>query len=126
MQDHRRRHVSHVLSNELSFLRLGGYGRPFRRQWRPTLVFRDSPLCVNFDSSPSQQSCERCPVFEFIPEDKRQTFVPCHHIPLNPEGETIASLYRNGTQEQLDRTVRNWLEATIDKLQQEKNSHEHS
>lgn len=119
MQERRNRHILQVLSNELAFLRLGGYGRPFRSPWRPTLIFRDSPSCLNFNSSAPHQLCERCALFQFVPEDKRQAFSPCHHIPLNSEGETIASLYQNGTQEKLDKTLRNWLEATIDKLQRE-------
>jgi hypothetical protein len=117
----RNRHTLQVLSNELSFLRLGGYGRPFRGQWRPTLMFRDSPLCLNFESGGPQQRCRRCPLFEFVPEDKRQAFIPCHHIALDEQGETVARMYQNGTQEKLDETVRKWLEATIDKLQREEN-----
>jgi len=58
---------------------------------------------------------------EFVPEDKRQAFIPCHHIALNGQGVTIAMLYQHGTQQKLDETVRKWLEATIDKLQREEN-----
>jgi len=46
---------------------------------------------------------------------------PCHQIALNEQGDTVASLYQNGTQEQLDQAVRKWLEATVDKLQREEN-----
>lgn len=119
MQDHRIEKLCKLLSEELSFLELGGYGRAFRSQWRPTLIFRDSPLCLNFDYSAPPQPCERCPLFQFVPEEKRQTFTPCHHIPLNAEGDTPASLYRSGTQEQLDVAVRKWLQDTIDKLREE-------
>ena len=121
MQSRRIRHTLQLLGNELSFLRLGGYGRPFRSQWRPTLIFRDSPVCMNFESGAPHQPCERCPLFEFVPEEKRQTFMPCHHIALNERGDTVASLSQNGTQEQLDKAVRHWLEATIDKLRREEN-----
>ena len=99
----------------------GGYRRPFRSQWRPTLIFRDSPTCVNFESCAPHQPCERCPLFEFIPEGKRMALAPCHQIALNEQGDTVASLYQNGTQEQLDQAVRKWLEATVDKLQREEN-----
>lgn len=121
MQNPRAGHTLQLLSNELSFLRLAGYGRSFRSQWRPTLIFRDSPTCINFDSRGIHQPCQRCPLIEFTPEDKRTAFIPCHHIPLNQEGQTVASLYQNGTQEQLDDAVRKWLEFTIDKLQGEEN-----
>ena len=106
-----------VVCCELQFLNLGGYGRPFRSQWRPTLIFRDSPICLNFDSGAPLQPCERCSLFQFIPEEKRNFHVPCHFIPLNQRGETVASIYQTGTQEDLDAAVRAWLEATIKKSQ---------
>ena len=83
MRERRNRQIVQALRNELSFLRLRGYGLPFGNQWRPTLIFRDSPLCMNFDSSAPHQPCERCPLFEFVPIDKRQAFMPCHQIALN-------------------------------------------
>ncbi len=126
MQDRRCRCTLQVLDNELLFLKLGGYGRPFRSEWRPTLIFRDSPTCLNFESGAPHQPCERCPLFEFIPEDRRKTLMPCHQIPLDSEGATVASLYQHGTQQQLDKAVRNWLEAAIEKLQREENNHERS
>jgi len=115
-----------LLCCELSFQRVGGYGHPFRGNWRPTLIFRDSPLCLNFESGVPHQPCERCALFEFIPEDKRKTLMPCHHIPLNNEGDTVASLYHGSTQEKLDETVQSWLESTIDKVQREENNHARS
>jgi hypothetical protein len=39
-----------ALKAELEFLDNGGYGRPFRSGWRPTLLLRDSPICPNFGS----------------------------------------------------------------------------
>lgn len=122
MPDNRRRNTLQLLANELSFLRLGGYGRPFRSHWRPTLIFRDSPTCLNFDSGAPIQPCERCPLFQFIPEAKHNCRVPCHSIPLNERAETIASMYETGTQQQLDNAVRRWLEATIKKLEREEKS----
>ncbi len=123
MPDDRRRNTLQLLVNELSFLKGGGYGRPFRSQWRPTLMFRDSPICLNFDSGAPLQPCERCSLFEFIPEAKRNDRVPCHSIPLNEPGDTITSMYEVGSQQQLDNAVHRWLEATIQKLgREEKNN----
>jgi len=112
----------HLVSCEFLFLNSGGYGHPFRSHWRPTLIFRDSPICLNFDSGAPVQPCERCPLFQFIPEDKRNCRIPCHFIPLNERGETIALMYQSGTQEKLDTAVRGWLEATIKKLEREEKS----
>lgn len=114
--------TSHVLRCELLFLNSGGYGHPFRSHWRPTLLFRDSPICLNFDSGAPVQPWERCPLFQFIPETKRNRRIPCHFIPLNERRETIDLMYQNGTQERLDTAVRGWLEATIKKLQGEEKS----
>jgi hypothetical protein len=42
----------------------------------------------------------------------------CRYIPLNPAGETVDSLYRTGTQEELERALRSWLMATIQELEE--------
>ena len=112
----------HVVRCELLFLDSGGYGHPFRSHWRPTLLFRDSPICLNFDSGAPAQPCECCPLFQFIPEAKRNCGIPCHFIPLNERGDTIDLMYQSGTQEKLDTAVRGWLEATIKKLEGEEKS----
>ena len=113
MRDHR---TLQLLACELSFLKAGGYGHPLRGGWRPTLIFWDSPVCLNFDSGAPHQPCERCAFFDFVPEKDRDTLIPCHYIPLNSRGDTVHSLYRHASQEILDNAVRNWLEATIEEL----------
>ena|SRR5579864_5591665 len=106
-----------LLCGELSFLKIGGYGRQFRHSnWRPTRLFRDSPLCPNFEPDAPRQPCERCPLFQFVPQEKREKSLPCHHIPMNENGDTIASLYRKGDQARMDEAVKRWLEATIEEL----------
>lgn len=119
MRDHR---TLQLLSCELSFVKMQGYGYALRNAWRPTLIFWDSPVCLNFDSGAPHQPCERCVFFDFIPENKRDALIPCHHIPLNSKGDTIYSLYRKGTQDTLDDAVRTWLEATITHLREEEKS----
>jgi hypothetical protein len=39
--------------------------------------------------------------------------VPCHHIPLNAEGVTIADLEERNDQQALEEAVRGWLEQMI-------------
>lgn len=58
----------HVVRCELLFLNSGGYGNPFRSHWRPTLIFRDSPICLNFDSSAPFQPCEAVHCFNSFPK----------------------------------------------------------
>jgi len=114
-----------ALKHELTFLDQHGYGQQFRSSWRPTLLFRDSPICVNFNSSDPIRPCTACRLFQFIPEESRSAFIPCHCIPLNKNDETIAKLYKAGTQQQLDTAYRQWLLRTIQELEERKEaSHE--
>lgn len=41
----------------------------------------------------------------------------CRYIPLNSAGESVESLYRTGTQQELEAAVRTWLLATIQELE---------
>ena len=47
---------------------------------------------------------------------------PCRHIVLNERGETIDSLYRQGTEEELELAVIEWLRNTIQALDSEMDS----
>ncbi len=98
-----------VLRDEAAFFDAEGYGKAFRSQWRPTLLLRDSPACINYRDSGQQNSCRDCPLFSMVPAEQQASLIPCHHIQLNPQGETIADLYTQGTQELLDQRYRNWL-----------------
>ena len=113
------RNLLDVLKFELEFLEQGGYGRLPREAWRPRFIFEDSPTCMNF-SSKDREPCEECLLMQFVPEDARTEQVPCIHIPLAPTGETIASLYRTGTQQELEEALGAWLRATIKRLEGEK------
>jgi hypothetical protein len=44
--------------------------------------------------------------------------VPCHHIPLNPKGETAETLGKN--QLKLEEALENWLRGTIRRIEQER------
>src|SRR5437762_1144613 len=115
-----------ILKRELDFFDTNGYGLPFRSSWRPTLLFRDSSVCLNFSSSQPLQPCSNCRLFKFVPVTQCATLMPCHHIPLNRNGDTIASLYRSGTQQQLDAAFHQWLRSTIEKSEKKETAHEDS
>lgn len=100
-----------TLKTELAFFDAGGYGKPFRSGWRPTLLLRDSPACINFNATGRQASCNQCPFFSLVPAADRDAILPCHHIPLDAQGNTIAGMYRKGTQKELDERYHNWLTA---------------
>jgi hypothetical protein len=105
-----------ILRNEVAFFDAGGYGRPFRSNWRPTLLLRDSPACINYRDSGRQNSCHECPLFSLVAAGQQDRLIPCHYIPLNSQGETITALYARGPQELLDQLYRNWLQEKIQDL----------
>lgn len=109
-----------VLREELAFLEQGGYRETGRAAWRPQFIFQDSPTCLNFDPTKPLRPCSECPLMQFVPEQERTKRVPCRYIPLDKSGETIDSLYRCGTQEETEEALREWLKATIMRLEREK------
>ena len=113
------RDLLEVLKFELEFLEQGGYGRLPRESWRPRFIFEDSPTCMNFNSK-DREPCEECLLMQFVPEDARTEQVPCTHIPLSLHGETLNSLYRTGTQQEIEDALGTWLRATIQRLEAEK------
>ena len=113
------RDLLEVLKFELEFLEQGGYGRLPREAWRPRFVFEDSPTCMNFNSK-DREPCEECLLMQFVPQEARTEQTPCVHIPLSPAGETIASLYRTGTQQELEEALGDWLRSTIRRVEAER------
>ena len=104
--------ILQVLEHELEFSEQGGYHAP--DSWRPSLVFEDSPTCLRTLAS----NCAdlNCALLRFVPPEHRTRPGACRHIPLNSAGESVESLYRTGTQQELEAAVRTWLLATIQEL----------
>jgi hypothetical protein len=102
-----------VLKAELEFLNRGGYTKP---SWRPQFIFEDSPSCLNYGRNQNRRPCSECVLMQFVPSDKREERVPCRFILLNDRGDTVNSLYRSGTQEELESALREWLMRQIEKL----------
>ena len=111
------RDILEVLKFELAFLEQGGYGRSVRTPWKPTSVFQDSLTCLNFGEKEKVHPCSECLLIDFVPAQERQAEVPCHHIPLNLGGETVNSVNRYDNQQELEEKVRDWLRATIQRLE---------
>lgn len=88
---HFNRRLLQALREERDFFYSGGYGLPFRSAWRPTLLFRDSPTRINFSSPEALNPCQECALFPLVPSQKRNHAIPCHHIVLDSDGNTIAS-----------------------------------
>src|SRR6202035_4977652 len=108
-----------VLMFELEFLEQGGYGRLPRESWRPRFVFEDSPTCMNFNSK-DREPCSECLLMQLVPAEARKEHTPCIHIPLSLSGETLESLYRTGTQQEIEERLGAWLRTTIHRLEVEK------
>src|SRR5579864_1693763 len=115
-----QRDILEVLKFELSFLEQGGYGRSVRTPWKPTSVFQDSLSCINFNDPERPHPCNECLLYDLVPEQNLEENVPCHFIPLNSNGETIDSMERQYNQLELEEAVKNWLRATIKRLENER------
>ena len=116
-----------ALSHELEFLDKGGYRMPMGHrqplfcmetstEWKDPVFFEDSPIC----SKKRYGACAAvsdCLLKDFVPIERQREPVPCHHLLLNEQGETIESLYRTGTRREMEASLRNWLLKTIERLE---------
>ncbi|HEY7679750.1 MAG TPA: hypothetical protein VIC04_04465 [Terriglobia bacterium] len=106
------------LKLELDILEKGGYApSECEPHWMP-LVFRDSVSCPNLGLEFKVEPCSNCFLMYFVPPEHRLEYNPCHHIPLNERGETVASLSRENNKEALLTALRSWLQSTISKLEE--------
>ena len=108
-----------VLKAELNFVEKGGYGRSPREPWRATLAFEDSPTCMNYDTKENRTPCAECLLMQFVPADKIGERVPCRHIPLTEEGDSLLQLYSGGTEQEIEEALAKWLKKAIAKLEDE-------
>jgi hypothetical protein len=109
-----------ILKAELSFIEKGGYGRSVRTPWKPTSVFQDSLSCINYGYPYRAHPCDECVLDDFVPEARRGAPVPCHHIPLDAEGDTVEGLELEDNQQLLEEKVKTWLRARIKELEDER------
>lgn len=108
------KHHVNVLIKELEFLESGGYR--LQMGWRPALLFEDSPTCPKLPHSACTNT--PCALLDLVVGENRAQVVPCRHIPLNQEGETLHTMYQTATQEEIENTVREWLRKTIEEVKQ--------
>jgi hypothetical protein len=87
-----KRDILETLKFELAFLEQGGHGRSVRTPKTPTRSFQDSLTCLNFSDPTVPYPCYECFLTDFVPENAQSEGVPCHHIPLNPDWETVDML----------------------------------
>ena len=106
------------LRTEFSALESGRYaGTSERQPWRARLVFEDCSSCPNYGQRERKIPCNECPLIDLVPQNRRREKVPCRFIPLNTKGETVDSLYRTGTEQELETAMGDWLRKTIHELE---------
>jgi hypothetical protein len=115
-----KRDILEVLRFELNFLEQGGYGRSVRTPWKPTSIFQDSLSCINFNDPERPHPCSDCLLTDFVPGECQGENVPCHHIPLTNQGQTVENMERTASQVEVEEALRNWLRATIQRIEQER------
>lgn len=112
------RDILELLKDELDFIQKGGYGRSVRTPWQEKSAFQDSLTCINYGYPYRAHPCTECHLLDFVDPQHRTEAVPCHHIPLNREGDTIEDLERQDNQAKLEREVSDWLRAKITEIEQ--------
>ena len=112
------RDIIDELKLERDVLKNGGYGRSVRTPWREERLFRDSITCLNLGDEVRRHPCSECMLWDWVPEGHKEEDIPCHHIPLNERGESIASLEDAGARQDAESALLEWLNATIKKLEE--------
>lgn len=112
------RDLLEVLECELQFLEEGGYSQSPKTPWRPRFIFEDSPTCMNYDSKEKPSPCTDCVLMHLVPARFSSAKIPCRHIALNAEGETLDSLYRYRDPTETEQTVESWLRSIIQCLRE--------
>jgi hypothetical protein len=113
----RQQDVLDALKFELTFIERGGYQRSVREPRNELSIFQDSPSCPNYAAQNRTHACAECFLIDFVPPEKREETVPCHHIPLNEGGDTVESLGGSGDDLKVQLAMRGWLHKTIDAME---------
>jgi hypothetical protein len=111
------RDLLELLKDELAFVEQGGYGRSVRTPWLPKSAFQDSLTCVDYGYPFRAHSCDECQLTDLVSDKHRAEEVPCHYIPLNEAGETIADLEAELNQPKLEATLKRWMRAKIAEIE---------
>ena len=114
------RDILELLKDELDFIEKGGYGRSVRTPRQSKSAFQDSLSCINYGFPNRAHPCTECHLLEFVSPGHSTEQVPCHFIPLNADGETIADLELQDNQAKLEREVSQWLRAKIKQIEEER------
>lgn len=128
-----RQALLNALKLELQFCERGGYktvveklsvrsapspaaenGREFRKE---RSIFVDSPWCLNYRLPIREHPCSACWLAHFVPSEKQGESIPCHHIPLNERGDTLAIIGGPADAPAVQEAVLTWLRTKISDLE---------
>jgi hypothetical protein len=71
---------------------------------------------MNYDAQENRAPCTECLLSRFVPADKLGEKVPCRHISITSQGETLMDLYRGYTDIEIEEALAKWLKKMIDSL----------
>jgi hypothetical protein len=115
--------ILEILKTELDFIEKGGYGAPDKQESGvASTMFADSLTCLNYGYPYRVHPCGECPLMEFVPEDRRVSPMPCHHIPLDSSGQTVEAFEKTENQTQMQEAVKIWLRQTISQLESQRSA----
>lgn len=117
-EDRDERDILELLKEELAFVEQGGYGRSVRTPWLPKSAFQDSLACLNYADPDHSHPCNECRLMNFVGDEHQSENVPCHYIPLNEAGETIADLEAQDNQAKLEAILKQWMRMKINEIEQ--------
>jgi hypothetical protein len=110
------RELLQMLRFELNYLEQGGFERD-RASLGMESPFLCTSLCINFGDPLHRHACRECSLHRFVPKDRQHEEFPCHFIPLNASGDTMARLIAQKKPERLEIALKHWLRATIARLE---------
>lgn len=74
--------------------------------------------CLNFGEEEKVHPCNECLLWAWVPEQYRNRQTPCHFIPLSERGETIQSLEDAADRDRAEELLAQWLDTTIQQLEE--------
>jgi hypothetical protein len=108
--------ILQVLRYELNYLEQGGFARD-RALLGTESPFRGTFACLNFRDALEAHACRECLLYQFVPDDKRNQELPCHHILLDDRGATIQQCLDSNDPERMANLLKHWLQTTITQLE---------
>jgi hypothetical protein len=114
-----KREILEKLKAEVGALEYGRNRRSVHMPWEEVSFFQDSVTCLNYGQEGRPNSCGKCLLMQWVPQDRRTESVPCHHIPLDSKGNTIENLDRGYNRYSVEEAVVVWLKSRIAELEQE-------